>query len=469
MGYVQCKRQINPYGSLVDVPRIRQLPHNIDAEMAVLGNILMTGRIPKKIAWLRAEHFVLNGHRLIFEALRNRTNAGQVADPVTMKEVFADEALAQDGGVNYLHRLCDCAATPLNAVEYGRLLVDLFIRRELIVAGEDITSHNFQLNGGNAPQNLVKALSRIEALRETIPAATAATVEQVQAVAAKEFPVVHELVPGLVCPGLTLLCAKPKVGKSWMLLECGLAIASGGVALGQLRCIHSQALLVMLEDSERRIAFRARALRPDGIPNGCLLATSWPRGELGIARLDATLDEYPEVRFIGIDVLAAFRDVPKDNGGGYQADYESVAGLQKLAQRRGIAVVLVHHLRKADGDDPLDLVSGTLGLTGAADHVIVITGNQELGYKLTLRGRDLPDAAWDLGFDRGIWTVLGDSAPKRKRMDTVDRLELKNQVRSALAKGVKQKDIAAALGCGTATVNRLVKELADEASSASNA
>ena len=109
-------------------PLLRRLPHNVDAEMALLGAILLNNRAFERVSdFLRPEHFVLAEHARIFDACSRTIERGQIADPVTLKGPFEqDEALAQVGGMEYLARLAECAATPINAGEYGRLVYDLF-------------------------------------------------------------------------------------------------------------------------------------------------------------------------------------------------------------------------------------------------------------------------------------------------------------------------------------------------------
>lgn len=126
-------------------PLLRRLPHNVDAEMAILGAILVNNRAYERVSdFLRPEHFVLAEHGRVFEACMRLIERGQVADPVTLKAWFEqDEALAQAGGVAYLVRLADCAATPINAGEYGRLVHDFFLRRELIALGEDVVNRAY--------------------------------------------------------------------------------------------------------------------------------------------------------------------------------------------------------------------------------------------------------------------------------------------------------------------------------------
>jgi len=50
----------------------------------------------------------------------------------------------------------------------------------------------------------------------------------------------------------------------------------------------------------------------------------------------------------------------------YDRDYEALVGLRELSKELGIAFIVAHHTRKAAADDLIDMVSGTLGLTGAA-------------------------------------------------------------------------------------------------------
>ncbi len=126
-------------------PLLRRLPHNVDAETALLGAILVNNRAFERVAdFLRPEHFVLAEHARVFDACMRTIERGQIADPVTLKGLFEqDETLAQAGGVAYLARLAECAATPINAGEYGRLVYDLFLRRELIALGEDVVNRAY--------------------------------------------------------------------------------------------------------------------------------------------------------------------------------------------------------------------------------------------------------------------------------------------------------------------------------------
>ena len=105
----------------------------------------------------------------------------------------------------------------------------------------------------------------------------------------KEFPEPRWAVPGIVPEGTTLLCGKPKMGKSWMALGFGIAVASGGVALGSLKVKTRDVLYLSLEDNERRLKKRIQKILPDGnIPARLHLTTEWPKVGEGSALISDT-------------------------------------------------------------------------------------------------------------------------------------------------------------------------------------
>ena len=225
-------------------------------------------------------------------------------------------------------------------------------------------------------------------------------------------------VPGLVPEGVTLLAGPPKTGKSWLALGISYAVASGGCALGSVRVEAGEALYGGLEDTRRRLQSRLRTIAAGGpAPSKLFLATSLPRLDAaGLEVLRSTLRSRPELRLVVLDTLARVRPDRKANGDIYAADAALIASLQAVAVEAHVALLALTHTRKVNtknDDDPLETVTGTLGLTGAADAVLVLRrGRFAQTATLALTGRDIEERQLGLRFDPqgGTWVLVGDAA-----------------------------------------------------------
>ena len=129
----------------IDVEPIRLPPSNTEAEQALLGAIFRNNLAHGRVSdFLEAEHFSNAVHARIYEAIGKLIERGQLANPVTLKNLFdQDGALAEIGGAQYLTRLAEAAVTIINAEEYGRRIHDLHLRRQLIGLGEDVVNDAF--------------------------------------------------------------------------------------------------------------------------------------------------------------------------------------------------------------------------------------------------------------------------------------------------------------------------------------
>jgi len=126
----------------VDDVSYRQAPHNLEAEQALLGSILVNNEAAQKVqGFLEPEHFFEPVHGRIYESVLKLVDKNQIADPVKLKPYFQnDEALTDVGGAQYLVRLAASAATIINAEDYGRTIYDLAMRRSLIQIGEQMVN-----------------------------------------------------------------------------------------------------------------------------------------------------------------------------------------------------------------------------------------------------------------------------------------------------------------------------------------
>jgi hypothetical protein len=135
----------------------------------------------------------------------------------------------------------------------------------------------------------------------------------------------------------------------------------------------------------------------------------------GLDDIRAWIRAMPNPRLVIVDVLNKVRPAQKGQEGIYDYDVRSLEGLQSLAAEYSIAIVVVHHTRKAEADDPFDCLSGSTGLTGTADTTLVLARDSQ-GTTLYGRGRDVEEIESALSFDKttGEWTLLGAAADVRR-------------------------------------------------------
>lgn len=277
----------------------------------------------------------------------------------------------------------------------------------------------------------------------------------------RDYPPIRWVVSGLVGEGCTILAGKPKAGKSWLGLCVGLAVASGSVALGSLAVNPGEVLYLALEDGPRRLQARLRDLLAGAeAPSGLHLATEWPSADAGGLRsLIDWLDAHPFCRLVVIDTLKRWRPAERFGDRLYNRDYDALSPLADLARARSIAILVIWHLRKLDSADPLDLVSGSTGLTAAADAVLVLRRSRgSADGTLAVVCRDAPDSTLAMHWDAPRWVVQG-SADEVRQSD--ERKAIVALLHSA-GRALTPREVADHLGRNRSTIrNLLVKMMAD--------
>lgn len=144
-------------------------PHNIEAEQALLGAILVNNEAYDRLSsFLEPIHFFDALHGRVYEAAAKLITAGHLASPVTLKNFFErDEALTEIGGPQYLARLAGAATTIINVEEYGRTIYELAIRRELIQVGSSIHNRAYDAPIDDTPsQQILEAEQALYQLAE---------------------------------------------------------------------------------------------------------------------------------------------------------------------------------------------------------------------------------------------------------------------------------------------------------------
>lgn len=221
------------------------------------------------------------------------------------------------------------------------------------------------------------------------------------------LPPLRMVIPGILPEGTTVLASPPKVGKSCLVYQMAVEVAIGGALFGE-RVAPGSVLYLALEDGQRRGQARLRAAL-DGrtMPHG-RLEVQWAAPVIGSGleeSIETWLDEHPDAALVAVDTLQKVRKGGTGNRNAYEVDVEDLSRLQALFRDRSVALVIVHHSRKEAGDDFLASVSGTYGITGSADTIMVIRRKRlEAFGNIVVTGREIAETEVPARFDGLLWT-----------------------------------------------------------------
>lgn len=271
-------------------------------------------------------------------------------------------------------------------------------------------------------------------------------------------------VPGLIAEGVNVLAGSPKVGKSWLGMNVALAVSSGGKALGRIDVDPGDVLHLGLEDPGRRLQKRYGAMLAGGAGNDQLTVVTKcePMDLGGDERIERWIARAESPRLVVVDVLAKVRPRVPDKANAYTADYGAITTMKELADRHGVPFLVVHHTRKMAATDYLDTVSGTQGIAGAADAILILTRSRGAASAvLKVTGRDIEEAEYALDFkpDIGTWQLLEGPAEQHTLSDT------RGDIRAFLVSQVspsRPADVARALGLNPATVRKTMTRMAED-------
>ena len=218
--------------------------------------------------------------------------------------------------------------------------------------------------------------------------------------------VVEDLLP----QGLHLLAGAPKIGKSWLALWLCLRVAQGE-PLWNFATKPCEVLYLCLEDSFQRIQNRLLDLTEDAPSTLHFAVMSQQLHDGLVEQMEQFLREHPATGLVVIDTLQRIRAAGNEPNP-YASDYRDIGVLKALADQHRIAVLLIHHLRKMNDDDPMNMISGTTGLSGATDSNFVLRRSKRRENTATFycTGRDISYRELSLEFDNEshVWNLLSD-------------------------------------------------------------
>jgi hypothetical protein len=232
-----------------------------------------------------------------------------------------------------------------------------------------------------------------------------------------ELPDVNYLVDGLIAPGVHLLIGKPKKGKSWLTLDLALAVSQGSSWL-ERQCAQGEVLYFALEDNRRRAKLRLQMLVNrvmNGPQAGPIIIRTMedkiePVDHGFMADFENTLRLNPRIRLVIIDTLAKIKPSKKVGESIYDYDRRCIDPFTEICARYpDLVIIIVHHMRKAETDDPYDTVNGSLGLTGAGDGIFVLMHDRVNDCDvLHATGREIETQEMAIKLNAPKWELLGD-------------------------------------------------------------
>ena len=207
-----------------------------------------------------------------------------------------------------------------------------------------------------------------------------------------ELPPIRFIIDELLPQGFYILAGSPKIGKSWLLLLLCLQVAKGELFWNR-STEKGTVLYLCLEDSPSRIQQRLSELTEDA--------------------------ENPDTNLIVIDTLQKVRENGNESNL-YASDYRDIGALKELADKYGITIIAVQHLRKQLCSDPHQMVSGSTGLLGAADGSYILKKDNigDETAKLYIRTRDIEEKIYTVKFDKELheWKFISSDTPETNKL-----------------------------------------------------
>lgn len=228
-----------------------------------------------------------------------------------------------------------------------------------------------------------------------------------------DLPPTQYLVDNILPVGTTIISAPPKSGKSWFVMQMGVAIACEKPFLNNPT--HQTGVLYLaLEDNENRLQERInKVLKFTEAPTNLYLNNEISNLDDGlIDELKSILNKHTDIKLIIIDTLEKIRGKAQFGETSYGKDYRELGTLKKFADENKISLFIVHHTRKMkDADNPFNMVSGTNGIMGVADTTFIINKGKYNSKNATLHitGRDVESVDLVLCFNNSTfnWEYIG--------------------------------------------------------------
>ena len=444
-------------------PQVEEPIVAFESEQAVLGGMLISKTATAHVlSILNPDDFGCSQHRIIFRAVAFLAEKGTAIDVLTIPEHLKKQGCLDDvGGFAYISTLAESVPTAAHVEYYVDEVLRASVLRRLTRAGHLISRMSEEYDDRDALERAEHLIRSIQERR----AKSGHTGGYVLGDREGEIvPPPRWIVENVLTEGLTIIAGKPKQGKSWFTLQVSLAVALGGVAFGKIPVDPGKVLYLALEDTEGRMLNRVTAImRGEQWPSRMIVFHQWPRMDNGgLQQLASWFIKHPDTRLVVIDTFAKIRSVPDGRGNAYDEDYRAIGDLKAIADAHGASIVIVHHQRKMGSEDWLESLSGTMGLSGAADSIIGFfreRGRDNATIKIT--GRDVEEAEYAIEWTTPAWFLMGPAEEYGKTQAQEDVLAVLREAGGPLRYRALVEAIALRAGINEAGAKQRVKRLAD--------
>ncbi len=366
----------------------KKQPSNLEAEQALLGSILVNNDIVDEVSTIiNPTTFYDPAHTKIYEVIEILNNKGMIANPITLKNYFEkDEMLKEVGGTEYLVKLTRFSGSTKQAVDYAKVIHEMYLRRELVLISDNLSSDT--LNSKDQPaekiiENTEKSLFDLaergsfsqsflkfnQALDQTIEMATLAMKNDKGIVGVPTgLTDLDEKLGGLHKSDLVILAGRPSMGKTALATNIAYHAAQNIMSRQEKSSVAFFSLEMSSEQLSTRILSEQARIKSDDIRRGKVTEEEINRyieTSRNIYNLPLFIDETPAItiatlsnrarrikRLFGVSLLVVdyiqlMRSNLNKNEGRVQEISEITQGLKALAKELNVPILALSQLSRA--------------------------------------------------------------------------------------------------------------------------
>jgi len=366
--------------------KFKELPNNIEAEQSVIGSILVTNEIFDEISTIISSiNFYDPMHQKIYNAIESLIFKGMLANPITLKNYFEDEK--DDLNIpEYLVKITKFSTSIRQAIEYSKIIYDMFVRRELIKISEQTIDsakiNDLDTNGQNIIENSERLLFDLaekgsfnsslikfdDAMKQTIEMASAAYKNEGGIVGVPTgLRDLDDKLGGLHQSDLIIIAGRPSMGKTSLATNIAFNAAKHIQDSGKKSCIAFFSLEMSSEQLSTRILSEQARISSNDIRRGRISDEQFDQfleTSKNIAELPLFIDETPAIsiaamsnrarrikRLHGLDMVVVdyiqlMRGTTYNKDGRVQEISQITQGLKAIAKELGVPVLALSQLSR---------------------------------------------------------------------------------------------------------------------------